>query len=223
MPIPRVAMQEFEIQRVDYLSPEANGRIGGVQAGFPLWAAVYTLADMEPAESDVWRAWMANMRGATRRFLGRDLSRIYPLEYPDGFAGMTRHGGGAFDGTATSWSENINSDDDAELTLNGLPSALILSQGDYIGFTWTATDDGVAGLTWHAVVRVVEGATAAAGVVTVTTEPPLPSAVPAGAVAYLNEPKCVMALEIGQSSLGAIDRRYAIRGGQIVGVQDLRG
>lgn len=223
MPVLRVALQEFEIQRVDFVSPEANGRIGGVQAGFPLWAGVWTLAEMEATESDDWRAFLANMRGTTRRFLGRDLSRIYPLEYEDGFAGMTRHGGGVFDGTATTWTETIAADDDAELALTGLPSTFVLSKGDYIGFTWAATDEGIAGLAWHALVRVVEGATAAAGAVTVTVEPPVPTAVPDTAVAYLNEPKCVMVLDTGQTSLNALDRRYAVKGGQIAAVQDLRG
>jgi hypothetical protein len=110
------------------------------------------------------------------------------------------------------------------VTLTNLPAGFVLGVGDYIGYRYTATDAGVAGLTWHALTRVVAGATASgAGAVTVTCEPPIPGAVPNTAVAYLDTPKCVMVLIGDQSSLDAIDRREAIRGGQLAAVQDLRG
>ena len=83
--------------------------------------------------------------------------------------------------------------------------------------------DPVAGLTWHACVRVVAGDTAdGSGDLTVTCEPPVPSAVPSDATAYLNEPACVMALVIGQSSLNAIEPGSIMQGGQITGIQDIR-
>jgi hypothetical protein len=56
----------------------------------------------------------------------------------------------------------------------------------------------------------------------VTCEPPIPSAVPNTAVAHLDNPKCVMALVTDQSKLNGIDRSLGIRGGQIVGIQDIR-
>lgn len=223
MPNRSVSRQHFELQRLDYMAAEASGRVAGVQAGFPLWAGTWTLAEMRPEKSDEWRAFMSQLRGATRRFLGCDQKRTFPKLYATGFAGLTRAGGGAFDGTATSWSEAINGEGDSQPTLHGMPAGLELSQGDYIGFRWTATEAGFAGLTWHAPVRVVAGAVAdGSGVVTLTSEPPIPLAVPAGAVAYLDNPKCVMALVADQSSLEAIDRREAIRGGQISGIQDIR-
>lgn len=216
MPDLYIVAQQFELQRVDYAAPEASGRLGGVQAGQPLWSATYTLGRMPIENSDEWRAFVTALRGATRRFLARDIARSYPREYPDGF-------GGSFDGTVTSWSETITGDGDSQVTLHGLSAGLVLSQGDYIGFRWTATETGVAGLTWHAPVRVTTGGTAdGSGVVTVTSEPPIPSAVPGGATAYLNEPKCVMAMDSSQSNLGALDVLLSIQGGQIVAVQDIR-
>jgi hypothetical protein len=223
MPTQRVAAQQFELQRVDYASPEASGRIGGVQAGFPLWAAIYTLTNQEVSESDVWRAFLLQTRGATRRILCHDLKREYPLAYTS-FDGMTRSGGGAFDGTATSWSESINSDGDSRITLGGLPASFVMNIGDYIGFRWTATDDEVAGLTWHAPVRAIEAKTASSGTITnITCEPPVPSAVPNTATAYLVRASAVMALVTDQTSLEPIDVRGAISGGTIVGIQDIRG
>lgn len=220
MPTMYVAQQQFELQRVDYAAPEASGRIGGVQAGFPLWAGVWTLGRMTADYSDQWRAWLTRLRGATRRFIGRDLARQYPREYPDGLGGF-----GAFTGAAASWSQVIDSDGDAQLTLQlgAAGAGLVLSQGDYIDFRYSATESAVSGLAWRAMVRVVSAATAnGSGAVTVTVEPPVPDAVPSDAVAHLDEPGCIMAVIVDQSSLGPIDRLYSINGGQILGVQDIR-
>lgn len=223
MPTSGAALQQFEPERVDYGAPEASGRVGGVQAGFPLWMGVWTIGTIGAQKSDDWRSFLLQLRGATRRFLGRDIARPYPKAHINGFAGMMRAGGGSFDGSATSWSEAIQADDDSEVTLNGLPVALELSVGDYIGFKWTATETGVAGLPWRALVRVVVGGTAnGSGVLTVTTEPPVPSCVPGSAIAHLDNPACIMALIGDRSKLDAIDRRLAIRGGTITGIQDLR-
>jgi hypothetical protein len=217
MPTMYVAQQQFEIQRVDYAAPEASGRIGGVQAGFPLWSMVSTLGRMPVANSDEWRAFFSSMRGQTRRFIGFPLDRVLPKSYLD--AGLP----GGFAGDASSWSETINSDGDSLLTLNGLPASFILSQGDYIDFRYTATETAVAGLPWRALVRVVVGATASGGgVATVTVEPPVPTAVPGSAVAHVDNPGCVMAMVLDQSNLGPVDRLYSIDGGQIMAIQDIR-
>jgi hypothetical protein len=338
MPTSGAALQQFELQRIDYQAPEASGRIGGVQAGFPLWLASWSLGAIGVDRSDDWRSFLSEMRGATRRFLGRDLGRPYPKAHLSGFAGMTRPDASPFDGTAgasasgdiafsgqpaadstitingtvftfkaagatgnqinigatlsdtldnavtvlnasvvsgvaaatysktgtdtlhvahdtpgtasnsftlaagagsngtpsgatlsggaVGWSETITADGDSQLTLHNLPpEVLTLGTGDYIGFRWPATESSVAGLTWHAPVRVVRnggGVADALGDLTVTCEPPVPSVVPAGAVAYLERPAAVFALVTGQSKLEGIDRRLAVRGGTIAGVQDLR-
>lgn len=220
MPQDYVALQQFELQRVDYGAPEASGRIGGVQAGFPLWSGVWTLGRMPEDDSDDWRAFLTGLRGATRRFIGHDLSRLYPKLYPDGFGAF-----GAFTGAASSWSESINSDDDSRLTLNlgAAAAGLVLSKGDYVDFRYSATETAISGLAWRALVRVVSGATAnGSGSLTVTVEPPVPDAVPGSAVAHLDNPGCTMALVLDQSSLDAVDRLYSVRGGTITGIQDIR-
>jgi hypothetical protein len=217
------AQVEFDIQRVDYLAPEAGGRVGGVQAGFPLWQAVYTLDTVGQDESDEIRAFKDRARGATRLILGRDVLRPYPKAHSGGFAGMLRAGGGAFDGSATAWSETINADGDSLVELHGLPVGLTLGLCDYVGFHWVATEGDFAGLTWHACVRVNVGAAAdGTGEVTVTCEPPIPSVVPPTATAYLNRPACVMRMLIDQTKLQAVGKRLAIGGGQLAFIQDLR-
>jgi hypothetical protein len=175
---------------------------------------------MPEDNSDEWRAWLAGVRGATRRFIGRDLTRQYPKLYPDGFGAF-----GAFTGAASDWSESINSDGDSELTLSlgAAAATLVLSVGDYIDFRWEASETAIAGLPWRALVRVVEGGTAdGSGDITVTVEPPVPSAVPDTAEAHIDQPGCTMALVSAQTSLGAVDRLYSIGGGAIAGIQDLR-
>ena len=224
MPASGASLQEFELQRVDYGAPEAGGRIGGVQAGQPLWLGAWTVGRIGARKSDELRVFLTRLRGATRRFLGRDLARPYPLAHRDGFARMTKADGTPFAGAAAAWSETIDGQDDSRVTLQGLPPGLILSGLDYVGFKWTATGAGVAGMEWRAKVRVVEGGMAdATGAVTVTCEPPVPGCIPPGAIAHLDRPACVMALVGDQTRLQAIDRRLAVRGGTIVGIQDLRG
>lgn len=215
--------QEFEIQRVDYSSPDAGGRLGGVQAGFPRWMATWTLGTMSADASDALRAFWAMMRGAQRRFYGFDLARPFPRLYPDGFAGLDRAGGGAFDGAAASWSETIDGADNSLVTLTNLPAGLGLSLGDYIGFKWDAAGDAAGSYRRRALVRVVEaGIAGLSGSVTVTAEPPIPLVVPVGAVAHLDQPCCVMGFPDSQSKLGPIGRLGKIGSGTLVALQDIR-
>jgi hypothetical protein len=220
MPDMYVAAQQFELQRVDYGAPEASGRIGGVQAGFPLWSAVWTLG---PDARRQFRR-MAGMafrasrsHEAVRRArphtglseaLSRRVRRVRSV-YRD----------------CVEWSETINADGDSELTLHlgAAAAGLVLSQGDYIDFRWSATETSVSGLPWRAMVRVVTGDTAdGSGDLTVIVEPSVPTAVPGTAVAHLDSPGCTMALVLDQTNLGPVDRLYSIAGGQITAIQDIR-
>ncbi|MDP3405044.1 MAG: hypothetical protein Q8S03_10170 [Brevundimonas sp.] len=208
-----VAGQYFEAEQVDYQTAVAGGRVNGVTAGPPLWHGRWTLgAGISQSASDQWRAFLSAQRGQQRPFLGYDQARPYPRSTPNGFAGMARHGGGAFDGTATSWS--INSDGD-ELALNGLPSSLALTFGDYAMLRWTTGGDERRSL--H---RAVDAATAIAGVVTLSIYPPVPDLVPGDAVADLAQPCCVMKLT-PETKIGEMGRSLRVAG-QVVAIQDLR-
>lgn len=225
-PMPTVGTMgtRFEIERVDFAAPEAGGRLGGVQAGFPLWALAADLTNMSFDEADVWRAFVLGQRGSQRPFFGFDQDRRFPKAYPGGFGGMVRAGvgGGAFDGSATGWSEAIDSEDSALLTLSGLPAGLALALGDYVGFKWDQAGLAAGNHRRRALVRVIEAGTAdGAGTVTVTSEPPVPLAVPAGAVAHLDNPMCVMKLA-PETQLGVQGLGFTAAGGRIVALQDLR-
>lgn len=220
-----IARVSFDIERVDYAAPEASGRQGGVQAGWPLWAARFEIERVDAASADLWRAFLARLRGRIRRFYGFDPTRRFPLTCRFGFAGLVRAGTStAFDGSATSWSQTITADGDAEITLNGLPAGLVLSVGDYVGFKWDADGAAEGSFERRTLVRAVLPATAnASGVAVVTAEPPLNTAlVPAGAIAHLDNPKCVMQLVPEDSQTGPIGAGGILGGATITAVQDLR-
>jgi hypothetical protein len=222
MPETGTSVLAFEPQRIDYQAPEAGGRLGGVQAGFPLWLATWTIGKIGEERSDLWRAWHARMRGSQRRFLGRDMRRPFPKLYPKGFTGMTRPSGGAFDGSAAGFSVFVNAEDDCVVELFDLPENLTISIGDYLGFKWDDPAAAPGNRFRRALVRAVLPTTVTSiGYTQLMVEPPVPNLVPSNAVAHFDRPACVMAMG-PESRLEGVDRRGAIRGGTIVGVQDLR-
>jgi hypothetical protein len=227
MPMRGASMQYFEPRTVDYLAPETGGYLGSIAAGADLWSAEWQIGRIGARSSDVWRAWAARVAVHRRRFLGRDLSRPYPLKYVEsGFYRMTQaDGSGPFTGAAAGWSQAIDEDDEPQLTLTGLPAGLILQTGDYVGFRWDSDDADAGANDRRALVRVLEGMwfADASGAVTLPIVPAVPVlTVPAEAVAHLDNPACVMAFVPGDRRLGPIDRRLAITGGTITAVQDLR-
>ncbi len=201
MPAIGVAQQHFEIDRVDFDSPETGGRTGAVQAGFPRWGAEYSLGRAGELVSDSWRAFLDRLYGGKTLFYGRDVNRPYPRAHPNGFAGMTRAGGGSFDGTTTSWS--LNSDRNL-LTLNTLPVGLMLNLVDYGDFRW---DTGDWKRSLHRIVTA--GVANGSGVMTVEVYPPVPTLVAGGTKFNLANPACLMKRR-RETKVGSMDRRKAI-------------
>lgn len=220
-----IARVRLTIERVDFAAPEASGRQGGVQAGFPLWSARYELDRSDPVSADLWQAFFDRLRGRIRRFYAIDPTRALPRAYRFGFTGLVRAGTTtAFTGPATSWSQTITADGDAQLTLNGLPAGLVIGVGDYIGFRWDAAGAGTGNMMRRTMMRAVLPATAnSSGVAVVTAEPPLDTAlVPSSAIAHLDNPACVMQLVPEDSELGLIGAGGILSGGGITAIQDLR-
>jgi hypothetical protein len=221
MPLHGIAGDWFELQRFDYGAPEESGRIGGIAGAFPKWSAEWTLSKTLTLDwSDEWRAWVTGLRGPQRMFFGYDRERPYPKAYRGGFGGMTRAGGGAFDGSATGWSQTIAANGDADMLLLGLPAALALGVGDYIGFRWDSIDATAGTNDRRASVRVKAAAVASgSGGVTVTVEPPLDMrVVPLSAVAHLDMPVCLMKLT-DSTKLSPKDRMGIMRGGTVAALQ----
>lgn len=220
MPAAGPGSMAFELKRVDFLSPAAGGRIQGVAAGVPLWLGRYTLGGALGARrSDEWRAFVDLLDGPSRYFLGRDYRRPFPLAYLDSqFAGLTRAGGGPFDGSATTWSQTLTSDKQPLLDLEGLPAGLVLSRGDYVGFRWTTGGEDRRHLVRLAEPAVADGSGVAAAL---AVRPAVHTVVPSTAVAHLDNPACLMKLVPNETNLGEIDRRGSLSG-VVVGLQDLQ-
>lgn len=219
-----IARVNFDIERVDFGAPQAGGRQGGVQAGWPLWQARFELDRVDPESADLWRAFFARLRGRIRRFYSWDVTRPFPLKYRGGFAGLNRAAGGAFDGSALGWSQTIITGGDARLALTGLPVGLEISVGDYIGFKWDAAGAAAGSFERRTMSRAVLATTAGGGgVAQIIVEPPIdPRVVPAGAIAHFDNPRCVMQLIPEESELGPIGTGAALGGGAILAIQDLR-
>ncbi|MEO1489688.1 MAG: hypothetical protein AAFR88_09695, partial [Pseudomonadota bacterium] len=103
-----IARVKLDIERVDYSAPEASGRQGGVQAGFPLWAVRLELDRVDPASADLWCAFIDRLRGRMRRFACGDPARPHPIKHAFGMLDLARADGTAFDGTAITWSQTID-------------------------------------------------------------------------------------------------------------------
>lgn len=214
MPVGGVGSQSFDILRVDYLSPQVKGRISGVTAGEPLWTMKLSIRDADEDETAAWGAFIDSLRGSQRPFLAGDLTRPYPKAYRDGFSGLTRASGGAFNGTATSWS--VNADRDV-VTLNGLPAGFVFSIRDYVMWRWTN-----GGVQRRSLVRLIEPSVAnGSGVAQLSVEPPLPLLTPSTSVADLKEPQCVMKQPPNEGQLGELDALHSAAG-NVSGLQDLQ-
>jgi hypothetical protein len=222
-----IARVRFDIERIDYAAPEASGRQGGLQAGWPLWAARFEIDRADPDSADLWQAFFDRLRGRIRRFYAIDPKRRFPKLYRFGFAGLNRtvgSGGGPFPGTATSWSQAIDANGNALMTLNGLPSGFQISVGDMIGVRWDAAGSPAGTFDRRTIARAVLPATAGGGgQAQVMIEPPInPAVVPAGAIAHFDNPACVMQLVPEDSQLGPIGSGGILAGSTITAIQDLR-
>jgi hypothetical protein len=197
----------FEPERVDYLSPEAGGRLGAMTAGFPRWTMRISLSAMLPADADVWRAWLAVQRGPARPFYAYDIDRQVPAAYV---------AGGSFAGTPSGWSQAIDGNGVAVLTLTGLLAGQKVSLNDYIGLAWPSAR--------RALTRAAEPAVAnGAGAATFAVEPPIPPVVPLTAAATLVQATCVMRLVTGETKLAEVGLGGIMgAGGTISAAEDFR-
>lgn len=205
MPTVGIISSAFRLRRTDFLSQDQGGRLGGMGAGQPLWSMKTTLGNMTFDNADIVSAFVDRQRGPQRLFVAYDVDRQDPRFHARGIA---------YSPTAASWSQTIDSDGTAYLSLAGLSAGQRISTGDYIGFIW---DD------WkRALVRAMEPAGAdAAGAVTFEIEPAVPNVVPGTAVAVLRQAGCLMRLVPGQVQLGENGLGYVAAGGSIAALQDL--
>ncbi|MGU3495937.1 hypothetical protein ACLBXM_17995 [Xanthobacteraceae bacterium A53D] len=137
---------------------------GGYQAAErsrSLWQIDMTVPALGPDAYEEMQAFFDSMRGGLNNFTAYDFFRRRPRAYPgNGWAGITRHSGAAFNGTGTLAAANAY-----QVSLSNLPTAYKVMPGDMISWPWRNTR------TLH---RVMEPVTASAGALTVQVEPDIP-------------------------------------------------
>lgn len=123
----------------------------------PYWSLDLATGNLSPERVAEMEAWVASLRGGLNDMIYRDPRHVTPRTYAGSFAGLTRQGGGAFDGTAA-----VDAIAPASVTLSTLPSTFALKAGDRIGLV----EDGA-----YALHIVLEDATAVDGEVTLAVDP----------------------------------------------------
>lgn len=189
---PGFAEGEFTLSVVEAVNTLPSGAVQAMEIGEPLWTARFAAPPCDARQRARWQAWKAALRGSIGTFLAFDPEKAFPLAYGEAVLGLTRAGGGAFDGTAslTAWTAST-------LTLSTLPATYQAAAGDMVSFPWKG------GKALHMVVG--DTAASAGGVLTVTVMPPvrLSPAPAAGAVVDLVRPSCLMRIRPGSFSAPA--------------------
>lgn len=150
----------FWLERQATKAPTRGGLVQVAELGSPLWRVRYETPPLQGATGAAWEAWLDSLRAGAKTFKAVHPFLRYARAYPLGYAGMTKHGGGSFDGTAVLQAVATALD---TVTLSGLPSSFVLTAGDLLSFAPAGTK--------QAMHRVVEGGAASAGVLTVAVEP----------------------------------------------------
>ena len=156
--IQRVPRLRFDYEPFGAMSRSAGGAIAFQEkAGGSLWELALTTIPLDRREYDGLHAWVLSLKGG-RTFKAWDFQRCFPLAYGLGALDLTRHSGGAFDGTC-----NVTAAGGATIALGNLPSTYKVTAGDYVSFDW---------LAGRALVKALEDATAVNGVITGLTVGP---------------------------------------------------
>jgi hypothetical protein len=173
LPNPRVLPAELSFWSTSFniewaVTAPFRTRAGGVavvETGGHAWRASF-ISPPRYKKDDLLliKAWFNSMRGGTFNFLAHDAARPFPRNYPSGFGGMTRAGGGPFDGTAT-----VTAVTATTIALSTLPANFVFKPADYISLVKSGK------YSLHQMMEAVTGN--GSGVATVTVEPPIVTSV----------------------------------------------
>lgn len=178
----RPASGDLQLVRSMNINRRRGGRVQVSERADPRWRLEWTSVNLGRASFQEVEAFLESLRGGLNDFLAYKWERPYPVNYPNGFAGETRQGGGAFDGTG-----NVDAVTATSVTISNLPSAFDLLPGDMVGLVEAGN---------YSLHLVMEAATAVAGVVTLSVEPHIKTNIfSSAATANFDRPKCKMMLE----------------------------
>lgn len=173
---------EFEL--ADYVSTNLlDGGITQVREWAQRrWKAEWSTRPLDRWRIGSWRAFKDQQRGGLRGFYAYDPERPFPQSFPIGFAGVNRHSGAAFDGTAT-----VTGLTPYTITMSTLPDNFPFKAGDYIGLIQSG---------YRYLGRVQVDVTGSAlGIATVTVEPEINQLVYTAPSANLARPVCIMLID----------------------------
>lgn len=186
--LPRLFSAVFELDEGVVQAPEQGGETPAARMGMPRWTLQCQTSLLDDRKLGQVRAWLDSLGDGLFEFYAHDPKRPFPLAYPKGFAGMERAGGGAFDGTFTSWSVDVETR--GLLSGGGLPENFEFAEGDMAAFEW------INGGPRRFLVRLLEARTANEDgeIAGLPFTPALPDFTPLDAVLNLDKPSCIMKL-----------------------------
>jgi hypothetical protein len=117
-------------------APNRGGRQQVAELAPPLWQMQFATPTIDAEDAMELQTWLELLQGGLKLFKAYHPMLTYPLAYPNGFGGLTKVGGGDFDGTCTviDFGETLDS-----LTLSGLPNGFKLRFGDMISMPFGDT------------------------------------------------------------------------------------
>lgn len=127
---PNIQIESLEMRMDAFVSrtTSVGGKIFSTQRGRPKWRATLQTVPLTRSQSQELEAWWTDQLVGMNTTLLSNAEKAYPVRYPNGFAGLTRATGGAFDGTATTSSLTPTT-----IGLQGLPANFVLEAGDLVG------------------------------------------------------------------------------------------
>lgn len=181
LPSSGIAGVTFDLEEYMAINDLFGGETDAHEVAPRRWKADYTTRHLRDADQRAWRAFKNKQRGGLLTFYAYDPEREYPSNYPSGFGGLTRAGGGAFDGTGT-----VTALTNYGFTIATLPASFVLKEGDLIGLV----QSGYRGLYEISADVTANGS----GVATVAVEPEVGSVFTTSATFNLYRPVCIMKL-----------------------------
>lgn len=155
---------EFDIVYDITKAPTRGGRLQRAGVGSPLFAMNFVSIAMLYYDALDYQAWLNSLRGGQLLFKAWHPHLRYPTGYKaNGFTGLTRVGGGAFDGTCSVTGFAVSLD---QITLGTLPAGFTINRGDMVSMAWGSTQ------LLHRV--IAGGAAGGGGGLVLTIEPTLP-------------------------------------------------
>lgn len=155
-----------------------------VEFADPLWEATFETPPLTKEQLVLFRGWWTSLRGGVNQIFVWDAKVPYPVTYPDGFAGLTRAGGGSFSAGTASLTGRTSS----VISITNAAASFVLKAGDKVGLSESSK--------YMLFVIQEDVTTNGSGAADITVEPPIPTTIfTASATADFTKPKVKMRVD----------------------------